>query len=83
MFHRTHHHDAPAARTIPAASASDPVCGMTVDPATAPQHRDTPAGTLHFCSPGCAATFDTDPARYTPAPNGAARPATPTGGEHR
>jgi Cu+-exporting ATPase len=38
---------------------TDPVCGMTVDPATAPEHRLTSSGTLWFCSAHCAATFDT------------------------
>ncbi len=41
-----------------AGPATDPVCGMTVDPATAPERRGTDAGTAYFCSPGCAATFD-------------------------
>ena len=46
---------------------TDPVCGMTVDPGTAAEHRDTGAGTVYFCSPHCAAVFDTDPGRYAPA----------------
>ena len=37
---------------------TDPVCGMAVDPAAAPEHRGTEAGIAYFCSPGCAATFD-------------------------
>ena len=48
-------------------TAVDPVCGMPVSPDTAAAHRDTTAGTFHFCSTGCAATFDTDPDRYTAA----------------
>ncbi|MFD0367998.1 heavy metal translocating P-type ATPase [Streptomyces sp. NPDC059071] len=48
-------------------TAVDPVCGMEVDPATAPEHRETPAGTLHFCSTHCATTYDGDPDRYTPS----------------
>ncbi|MEV8550209.1 heavy metal translocating P-type ATPase [Streptomyces glaucescens] len=51
-----------------APSATDPVCGMQVDPATAPERRDTTHGTLHFCSTDCAAAYDTEPERYaTPA----------------
>ncbi|MER5204229.1 heavy metal translocating P-type ATPase [Streptomyces sp. NPDC002825] len=46
-------------------TAVDPVCGMDVDPVTAPEHRDSPVGTLHFCSAHCAAAFDADPDRYT------------------
>ena len=34
---------------------------------TAAARRDTPAGMFHFCSTRCAATFDTDPDRYTAA----------------
>jgi Cu+-exporting ATPase len=43
--------------------AIDPVCGMAVDPATAPAHRGTGPGTVYFCSAGCAAAFDAGPAR--------------------
>ncbi|MHB1873755.1 MAG: heavy metal translocating P-type ATPase [Streptosporangiaceae bacterium] len=47
-----------------ATAAEDPVCGMRVDPATAPERRGTPAGTVYFCSAGCAAAFDAGPDRY-------------------
>ena len=46
---------------------ADPVCGMSVDPATAAGYRGTPAGTEYFCSAGCAATFDAAPGRYAAA----------------
>jgi len=46
---------------------TDPVCGMTVDPASAPEHRDTSSGTVWFCSAHCAATFDTAQHPGTPA----------------
>ncbi|MET9725957.1 heavy metal translocating P-type ATPase [Streptomyces zaomyceticus] len=42
----------------------DPVCGMEVDPTTAAEHRDGPAGPLHFCSRDCATTYDADPSLY-------------------
>ena len=59
-----HHGTAPAAA---AASNVDPVCGMTVDPATA-KHRFEHAGTTHyFCSAGCREKFAADPARYLKA----------------
>jgi Cu+-exporting ATPase len=38
--------------------ATDPVCGMAVDPAAAPEHRVTGSGTVWFCSAQCAAVFD-------------------------
>jgi Cu+-exporting ATPase len=45
-------------------AAIDPVCGMTVDPATAAAQRDHDGNAVYFCSTGCAAAFDTDPHRY-------------------
>ena len=42
-------------------AAIDPVCGMTVDTATA-EYRSLYAGeTYYFCSAGCKARFDKDP----------------------
>lgn len=46
--------------------ATDPVCGMTVDPATA-RHTATHQGTTYyFCAPGCKRAFEADPAKYLP-----------------
>ncbi|MFI9152591.1 heavy metal translocating P-type ATPase [Streptomyces sp. NPDC053367] len=53
------------ARPGPADSAVDPVCGMRLDPATAPERRDTDTGSHFFCSAQCAAAFDGDPDRYS------------------
>jgi Cu+-exporting ATPase len=44
-----------------AGKVTDPVCGMTVDPATAAERRGTSPGTMYFCSAGWAAAFDADP----------------------
>ena len=43
--------------------ATDPVCGMTVDPANAAsvEHQGTK---FYFCCQGCATKFRTDPAKY-------------------
>ena len=43
--------------------ATDPVCGMTVDPAkaTSLKHGETK---FYFCCQGCATKFQTDPAKY-------------------
>ena len=46
------------------AKVVDPVCGMTIDPATAAASRDHDGTTIYFCSTGCANTFDSDPHRY-------------------
>jgi len=48
----------------PEAPAIDPVCGMTVDPATAATHKHRGVS-YHFCSTHCGARFAADPARYT------------------
>ena len=55
----------PDAETSPPGDlAVDPICGMQIDPATAPQYRNTDTGTVYFCSAHCAATFGTDSHRY-------------------
>ena len=62
MTHQHGHHDHAAA---PAEHlATDPVCGMKVDPHTA-KHRAQYAGrTYYFCSARCREKFEADPARY-------------------
>lgn len=45
--------------------AVDPVCGMTVDPATAAASAEHEGTTYYFCSKHCAASFKADPASYT------------------
>jgi YHS domain-containing protein/uncharacterized membrane protein YraQ (UPF0718 family) len=44
--------------------AMDPVCGMTVDPATAAAIRSHDGRNYFFCAAGCAEAFDADPSRY-------------------
>ncbi len=43
-------------------TASDPVCGMTVNPSTAAQRAEHAGVTRHFCGAGCAAKFRKDTA---------------------
>ena len=43
----------------------DPVCGMTVDPATAKEKVDYKGTTYYLCSAGCRSAFEKDPERYT------------------
>jgi hypothetical protein len=56
------------AMALPAAGqtapARDPVCGMTVDPATATQKLDHQGTTYYFCSAGCKEAFARNPDRY-------------------
>jgi Cu+-exporting ATPase len=57
---RQHRHAVPAT----AALATDPVCGMQVDP-TSSQHRFAHGGEVfHFCCAGCRTKFSADPAAY-------------------
>lgn len=44
--------------------AKDPVCGMSVDPATAAATREYGGVTYYFCNPGCADKFTQNPAAY-------------------
>ncbi|MFL6195128.1 MAG: YHS domain-containing protein [Thermoanaerobaculia bacterium] len=58
-----HDHAAMAGANAAAAKVTDPVCGMTVDPAKAP--KSTYAGkTYYFCSAEDKAKFDKDPASF-------------------
>jgi len=45
-------------------SSIDPVCGMTVNPATAAGHADYQGKTYHFCSQHCVQAFKADPAKF-------------------
>jgi P-type Cu+ transporter len=44
--------------------ARDPVCGMTVDPATASEKLGYQGTMYYFCSAGCRSAFEKDPERY-------------------
>jgi Cu+-exporting ATPase len=46
-------------------TAIDPVCGMTVNPATAAGSVTHDGTTYHFCSKHCVEKFRADPTRYT------------------
>jgi Cu+-exporting ATPase len=54
--HSSHGHDA--------ATVRDPVCGMTVNPATSKHRFDYRGETWHFCSAGCRTKFAADPLAY-------------------
>lgn len=49
---------ATARADVSAEMAVDPICGMTVDPATSAHQRTHDGVTHHFCGPGCAAAYD-------------------------
>ena len=72
--HAGHDHD----HAHPGAKVVDPVCGMTVDPATSKHRFDYRGETYHFCSAGCRTKFAADPETCldkskpkAPAPEGA------------
>ena len=44
--------------------ATDPVCGMTVDPLTATHKAEFGGKTFWFCSAGCQVEFEKTPERY-------------------
>ncbi len=53
---------------IPRHEATDPVCGMTVDVATARFSSAFEGTTYYFCSAGCLERFEGEPARFATAP---------------
>jgi xanthine dehydrogenase accessory factor len=55
----------PAAR-----EAKDPICGMTVEVATARHRSDWAGRSVYFCCQHCKETFEADPARYASALTG-------------
>jgi Cu+-exporting ATPase len=77
MAHEHPAHDGNHHPTAPEASAErviDPVCGMSVDPATAKGSALEHDGhTYSFCSPRCRERFAADPAKYLAVTT----PATP------
>jgi Cu+-exporting ATPase len=52
------------ARPTDREEVKDPVCGMTVDPATTPYHASHAGDDYHFCSAGCRTKFVASPERY-------------------
>lgn len=66
-----HSPDAPHAR--------DPVCGMTVDPATAAGHVAHGGQTYYFCSPRCMEKFRANPERYVEGGTSQERPVLSSG----
>ena len=45
-------------------TVTDPVCGMTIDPAKAVGTSSYDGVTYHFCSRGCETKFDNAPAQF-------------------
>jgi len=68
MNHADHHahpgSSCCAGHTPPDTAEKDPVCGMTVDPATAVNHASYEGQDYHFCSEGCRTRFVAAPEHY-------------------
>ena len=62
-----------------AATATDPVCGMKVDPAKTEHHAAHTGQDYHFCSAGCRTKFIANPDQYLTKQ--AAPPVRPGGSE--
>lgn len=70
-------HDHDTTMLASPATATDPVCGMTVDPATS-RHRFQHDGvTFHFCCAGCRGKFAADPDKYLSPKQQAEAPPPP------
>ena len=61
-----------AKSTTDGKTATDPVCGMQVDPAKTPHHANHAGIEYHFCAARCREKFIAEPAKYL-----APKPATP------
>ena len=62
-----------------AKTATDPVCGMKVDPLTTPHHAEHGGEHFHFCSAGCRTKFVAEPAKYLDRNQAAEAAQTPAG----
>ncbi|ACL55831.1 heavy metal translocating P-type ATPase [Methylobacterium nodulans] len=77
--HAHHGHDHPApdqhggAASKAGGAIKDPVCGMSVDPHTAKHRAQHNGHPYYFCSAGCRAKFEADPARYLDPASAAAK----------
>ena len=86
---REHHRSGPehatpgiaggAAAAPSAAAATDPVCGMQVDPQTTPHRSDHAGKAYFFCGRRCKDKFDADPPTYLQPLSQAPPPAAPAG----
>jgi Cu+-exporting ATPase len=71
------HHSPMTSAKSGTALAKDPVCGMSVDPATAKHTAEHGGATYYFCSAGCRGKFVAEPARFLAEPGHA-----PVGAAH-
>ena len=75
--HHQHHGPDHVAQPGGGTNVIDPVCGMTVDPATSKHRSEHSGAVVHFCSASCKAKFDAEPVKYLRA-----SPASAAGSGH-
>ncbi|HEX3215451.1 MAG TPA: heavy metal translocating P-type ATPase [Aestuariivirgaceae bacterium] len=75
--HLHHQHSTPAAAGDH--FATDPVCGMRVDPDAASHRADHAGRSYYFCSAGCRTRFLADPQRYLASKEELPPPPVPDG----
>jgi len=73
------HHQAAMSGMDRGGKAVDPVCGMTVDPATAQHKAEFGGSTYYFCSAGCRAKFVAEPAKYLKPQAAKSQNSSPSG----
>ncbi len=60
----------PATDVNPQVKATDPVCGMSVDPARAAARYEYKGDSYNFCCRGCMSKFEADPKKFLTAKSG-------------
>ena len=76
---RKHHHGQDGTADFPRSRSRDPVCGISVDPATARYRADHAGITYFFCSANCQAKFMADPIKYVTSREAAPSALAPKG----
>ena len=77
--HAHHDHAGHGAPAEDGKTATDPVCGMKVNPDTTPHHAEHAGQAVHFCSAGCRTKFVADPTPYLETDRRPPPPAGPPG----
>jgi YHS domain-containing protein len=81
MGHGRHRHRDNAQGQIPPVKATDPVCGMTVETATAKSSAHI-GHVYYFCSQTCREKFETAPETYLKNPPATQKPMEAHHGAH-
>ena len=80
--HANHGHAASGGDHATSHKATDPVCGMTVDPASAKHVFQHEGVKYYFCCDGCLGMFKANPAKYLAKTAPARVHAAPKGAQH-